>query len=83
MAAQTFVLTTTPTKILDGTKAGYVQEIRGKNTRFTCSTTQPNVATTPYCTILKNDLSVSEGFPLWAWTPTSETIEITVLTSEA
>ena len=83
MPAQTFTLTQTPAQILDGTKAAYVQEIQGKNTRFTCSTTQPNVATTPYCTILKNDLSVSAGFPVWAWTPTSETIEITVLTSEA
>lgn len=83
MPAQTFTLTQTPVQILSGTKAAYVQEIRGKNTRFTCSTTQPNVATTPYCTILKNDLSVSVGFPLWAWTPTSEPIEITVLTSEA
>lgn len=83
MASTTYTLTTTPTLITDGTKSAYIQEIRGKNTRFTCSTTQPTVATTPYCTILKNDLSVSVGFPLWAWTPTSEPIEITVLTSEA
>ena len=82
MASQTFTLTQTPVKILDGTKAAYVQEIRGEYTRFACSTTAPNPATTPYCTILKNDLSVSEGFPLWAWTPTADPIEITVLTSE-
>lgn len=82
MAAQTFVLTQTPTKILDGTKAGYVQEIRGEGTRYTCTTISPDINTTPYCTILKNDISVSNGFPIWAWTPTAQTIEITVLTSE-
>ena len=37
MPAQTFVLTQTPTKILDGTKAGYVQEIINTGTRFTVS----------------------------------------------
>lgn len=83
MAATKFTLTQTPTQILDGSKAAYVQELRGKHTRFTCSPTQPDPATVPYCSILKNDLSVSEGFPVWAWTPTSETIELTVLTAEA
>lgn len=82
MPATTFVLTQTPTQILDGTRAGYVQETRGQGTRYTTSTAPPNIATIPYCTILKNDLSVSSGFPVWAWTPTSQTIEITVLTSE-
>ena len=84
MPAQTFVLTQTPTKILDGTKAGYVQEIINTGTRFTVSSsnTAPDTATVPYCKILKNDLAVSAGFPIWAWTPTSEIIEITVLTSE-
>ena len=83
MAAKKFILTQTPTQILDGTKAAYIQEIRGKHTRFTCSATQPDPTTVPYCSILKNDLSVSVGFPVWAWTPTSETIELTVLTAEA
>ena len=82
MAAQTFVLTTTPTQILDGTKAAYIQEIRGSNTRFTSTVASPNTSTTPYCQILKNDVSVSTGFPVWAWTPTAEPIEITVLVSE-
>ena len=82
MASTTYTLTTTPTLITDGTKSAYIQEIRGSKTRFTCTSTIPNTATVPYCIILKNDLSVSEGFPIWAWTPTSETIEITVLTSE-
>ena len=82
MAAQTFVLTTTPTKILDGTKAGYVQEIINTGTRFTVSSTAPDTATVPYCKILKNDLAVSAGFPIWAWTPTSTSITVTVLTSE-
>ena len=84
MAAQTFVLTTTPTKILDGTKAGYVQEIINTGTRFTVSSsaTAPDTATVPYCKILKNDLAVSAGFPIWAWTPTSTNITVTVLTSE-
>ena len=82
MPATTFVLTQTPTKILDGTRAGYVQETRGQGTRYTTSTTSPNTSTTPYCTILKNDLSVSSGFPIWAWTPTVENITVTVLTSE-
>ena len=37
MPAQTFVLTQNPTKILDGTKAGYIQEIINTGTRFTVS----------------------------------------------
>ena len=84
MPSQTFVLTTTPTKILDGTKAGYVQEIINTGTRFTVSSsnTAPNTSTVPYCKILKNDLAVSAGFPIWAWTPTSASITVTVLTSE-
>lgn len=82
MPAQTFVLTQTPTKILDGTKAGYVQEIINTGTRFTVSSSAPDTATVPYCKILKNDLAVSAGFPIWAWTPTSTNITVTVLTSE-
>ena len=82
MPAQTFVLTQTPTKILDGTKAGYVQEIINTGTRFTVSSSAPDTATVPYCKILKNDLAVSVGFPIWAWTPTSTNITVTVLTSE-
>ena len=82
MPAQTFVLTQTPTKILDGTKAGYVQEIINTGTRFTVSSSAPNTATVPYCKILKNDLAVSVGFPIWAWAPTSTNITVTVLTSE-
>ena len=76
MSAQTFVLTQTPTKILDGTKAGYVQEIINTGTRFTvsASTTAPDTGTVPYCKILKNDLAVSVGFPIWAWSPTSTII---------
>ena len=82
MAAQTFVLTTTPTLIADGTKAAYIQEIIGSGARFTQSYSSPNTSTTPYCVILKNDLSISSGFRLWAWTPTTSNITITVLTSE-
>lgn len=82
MAATKFILTRTPTKILDGTKAAYIQEIRGSKTRFTSTVTLPNTNTTPYCQILKNDISISTGFPVWAWTPTEEIIEITVLVSE-
>ena len=82
MASQSFTLTRTPTMIADGTKAAYIQEIVGSGTRFTQSDVSPNTSTTPYCTILKNDLSISAGFKLWAWTPTSDTIKITVLTSE-
>ena len=49
MPAQTFVLTQTPTKILDGTKAGYVQEIINTGTRFTVSSsnTAPDTGTAP------------------------------------
>ena len=81
MAAQKFVLTQTPTLIADGTKAAYIQEIIGSGTRFTQSYTSPNTSTTPYCTIIKNDLSISVGFKLWAWTPTATNITITVLTT--
>ena len=82
MAAQTFVLTQTPKLIVDGTKAAYIQEIIGSGTRFTQSDTSPNTLTTPYCTIIKNDLSISSGFKLWAWSPTATNITVTVLTSE-
>ena len=82
MAAQTFNLTQTPQIICDGTKAAYIQQITGSGTRFTQSDTSPNTTTSPYCTIVKNDLSISAGFKLWAWSPTSEVIKITVLTSE-
>ena len=82
MASQSFTLTQTPTMIADGTKAAYIQEVVGSGTRFTQSDVSPNTSTTPYCTILKNDLSISAGFKLWAWTPTPDTIKITVLTSE-
>jgi len=82
MAAQTFVLTQTPTLIADGTKAAYIQEIIGSGTRFTVSSSAPDTATVPYCKILKNDLAVSAGFPIWAWAPTSTNITVTVLTSE-
>ena len=44
--------------IADGTKAAYIQEIIGSGTRFTQSDTSPNTSTTPYCTIIKNDLSI-------------------------
>lgn len=79
MAATKFTLTQTPTQILTGTRAAYIQEIRGKNTRFTASQTAPNPATTPYGQILNNDMSIAIGFPLWAWTPTAEPIELVVL----
>jgi len=82
MAATTYVLTQTPTLIADGTKAAYIQEIVGSGTRFTQSDTSPRTSTTPYCTIIKSDLSISAGFKLWAWSPTETNITITVLTSE-
>lgn len=82
MSATTYNLTATPVQISDGTKPVYIQEVRGRLTRFTCTPTQPNPATVTYCTILDNDVSVSEGFPIWAWT-TGDPIEIAVLRSEA
>jgi hypothetical protein len=82
MPATTFVLTETPVQILDGTRSAYVQETIGKGTRYTVSTTPPNIEETPYCTILRNDLNVTAGFPIWAWTPTTDNITITVLISE-
>ena len=82
MASQSFTLAQTPTMIADGTRAAYIQEVVGSGTRFTQSDVSPDTSTTPYCTILKNDLSISAGFKLWAWTPTADTIKITVLTSE-
>ena len=47
MAAFKYILTQTPTQILDGTKSAYIQEIRGSNTRFTSTVTSPNTSTTP------------------------------------
>ena len=82
MSAQTFTLTQTPVRITDGLKPVYIQEIRGSKTRYTCTTAQPDPATTAYCQILDNDISIGAGFPIWAWTPTSTSIEVTVLTAE-
>ena len=82
MSATTYKLTSnTPVQISDGTKAVYVQEIRGRLTRFTCTATQPHPATVTYCVILNNDISISEGFPIWAWTEGAE-IELAVLRAE-
>ena len=82
MSATTYKLTSnTPVQISDGTKAVYVQEIRGRLTRFTCTTTQPNPNTVTSCVILNNDISISAGFPIWAWTEGAE-IEIAVLRAE-
>ena len=82
MSATKFTLSQTPTKILDGTKAAYIQEVSGSGTRFTLSPTSPDTSSVPFCTIIKNDLSVSSGFPLWAWAPPAAPIVLTVLTSE-
>ena len=82
MSATTYKLTTnTPVQISDGAKAVYVQEIRGRLTRFTCTPTQPNPAIVTSCVILNNDVSISEGFPIWAWTEGAE-IELAVLRAE-
>ena len=82
MSATTYKLTSnTPIQISDGTKAVYVQEIRGRLTRFTCTTTQPNPNTFTSCVILNNDISISEGLPIWAWTEGAE-IELAVLRAE-
>ena len=81
MAAQRFILTQTPVQILDGTKAAYVQEVVGTGVKFTVSVTEPNPSTTPACVILNNDISISEGFPIWAWTEGAE-IELAVLRAE-
>lgn len=82
MAAYQYTLSQTPTLIADGTKAAYIQEIAGSGTCFTESDTAPNTATTPYCRILNNDLSISSGFKLWAWTPNAYQIVVTVITAD-
>lgn len=81
MSAATFNLTTTPVQVSDGLKSVYIQEVRGRLTRFTCTATQPDPETITYCTILNNDVSVAEGFPLWAWSE-GQPIEIAVLRAE-
>lgn len=82
MAAFKYTLTQTPTQILDGTKAAYVQEVVGTGVKFTVSVTAPDTSTAPACEIIKNDISISDGFPVWAWSKTAQNVEITVLTSE-
>ena len=79
MSTQTIVLTQTPTLITDGTKAAYIQEIRGKYTRFASSTTQPD--TEAYAQILDDCLYVGVGFTIWAWSPTNSNNEVVVLTA--
>ena len=79
MSTQTIVLTQTPTIIADGTKSVYIQEIRGKYTRFASSPTQPS--TEAYAQILDNGLYVGAGFTIWAWSPTDFNNEVVVLTA--
>ena len=81
MSATTFILTGIPQQISDGTKPVYMQEIRGRLTRFTCTPTQPNPATVTSCVILNNDVSIAQGFPIWAWT-TGDEIQLAVLKGE-
>lgn len=81
MTTQKFTLTTTPQQILDGTKAAYIQELRGKYTKFVVSSIPVTVATDGSHTILNNDISVPAGFPIYAWTKDA-TIELIVSTSE-
>ena len=80
MAAQRFILTQTPVKILDGTKAAYIQEVVGTGVKFTVSVTAPNPSTTPACEIIKNDISISEGFPIWAWSSDVDPVTVSVMT---
>ena len=81
MAAQQIVLTTTPQQITDGTKSAYVQVITGDAPNYACVTSQPNTSTDPSVKILRNDLSISYGFPIWMWVTNGNTT-IVVLTSE-
>ena len=79
MSTQTFVLTQTPTMIADGKKSVYIQEVRGKHTRFASSPTKPS--TEDYAQILDNGLYFPEGFTIWAWSPTNSNNEVVVLTA--
>ena len=79
MSTQTIILTQTPTLIADGTKAVYIQEIRGNYTRFASSPTQPS--TEAYAQILDGGLYVGKGFTIWAWSPTDFNNEVVVLTA--
>ena len=79
MSTQNIVLTQTPTMISDGTKAVYIQEIRGKYTRFASSPTLPS--TEAYAQILDNGLYVGVGFTIWAWSPTNSNNEVVVRTA--
>ena len=81
MATQQIILTTTPQQITDGTKSAYVQVISGEAPRYACATSQPNTSTDPSAVILRNDLSISYGFPIWMWV-TNGTTTVVVLTSE-
>jgi len=82
MSTKSYILTQTPVQITDGSKAAYVQETQGAFTRLAASPTQPNTASTPYATILRNDISIAQGFRVWAWNGGTEPLEIVVLTSE-
>lgn len=81
MGATTYSLTETPTQITDGESSAYIQEIRGKYTRFTCSSTQPDVNNVTACIIMNGDLSIASGYKLWAWT-VGKPVELAVLTPE-
>lgn len=81
MAATHYILTETPIKISDGSKAIFIQEIDGYHTKFTSTVSQPN-NTTPYCVITKGEVSIPAGFPVWVWRKQNIPVKITVLMSE-
>lgn len=77
MATAKYTLTPVPVRISDGTKKVFVQSDNGAQFRFADSTTSPNTGV-----FLKaSELSIAEGFFIWAWNPSNTPLTITVATS--
>lgn len=71
-----------PALVLDGTKAGYIQEKLGMYTRYCVATDKPDIETCCFQEIVQNDMSFPSGFPVWAWSRDEKILVVTVSTEE-
>lgn len=78
MSVQKYVLTNTPVKISDGLKKCFAQSEGFANFHFIHSLTAPDKTLYHW----GKEISISEGFTIWAWNPTNSPITLTVSTAE-
>lgn len=78
MATVKHNLTATPVRISDGTKKVYAQSLDGLNFKYVQSTASPDKSVFH----LGREVSIGEGFSIWAWNPTTMPITLIVSTAE-